>query len=131
MLQPRPSAAASQKRSLHTDEREEAMRTNWPAYVAAEMNRIVADEEAFERLVDLFKQAHGRAPASDCDAYQWAQEMDDVALTALGFEGRDRFRYNYDLCLIVEYGPRAGAGGTDCRPCQALASPALAGSAGP
>ena len=40
------------------------MRTNWPAYVAAEMNRIVADEEAFERLVDLFKQAHGRAPAT-------------------------------------------------------------------
>jgi hypothetical protein len=38
------------------------MRTNWPAYVATEMNRIVADEEAFERLVDLFKQAHGRAP---------------------------------------------------------------------
>jgi hypothetical protein len=36
------------------------MRTNWPAYVAAEKNRIVADEEAFERLVDLFKQAHGR-----------------------------------------------------------------------
>jgi hypothetical protein len=48
------------------------MRTNRPAYVAAEMNRIVADEEAFERLVDLFKQAHGRAPASDCEAYQWA-----------------------------------------------------------
>ena len=51
------------------------MRTNWPAYVAAEMNRIVDDEEAFERLVDLFKQAHGRASASDCEAYQWAQEM--------------------------------------------------------
>ena len=34
------------------------------------MNRIVADEEAFERLVDLFKQAHGRAPASDCEAYR-------------------------------------------------------------
>jgi hypothetical protein len=84
-----PSAAATQKRSFHTDESEEAMRTNWPAYVAAEMNRIVADEEAFERLVDLFKQAHGRAPASDCEAYQWAQEMDDVGLTALGF-GRPR-----------------------------------------
>jgi 6-phosphofructokinase len=83
------------------------MRTNWPAYVAAEMNRIVADEEAFERLVDLFKQTHGRAPASDCEAYQWAQEMDDVALTALGFEGRDGFQYNYDLCLMVEHGPRA------------------------
>ena len=67
------------------------MRTNWPAYVAAEMKRIVADEEAFERLVDLFKQAHGRAPASDCEAYQWAQEMNDVALTALGFEGRAGF----------------------------------------
>ena len=58
------------------------MRTNWPAYVAAEMNRIAADEEAFERLVDLFKQARGRAPASDCEAYQWAQEMmNDAALT--------------------------------------------------
>ena len=97
------------KRSLTPNESEEAMRTNWPAYVAAEMNRIVADEEAFERLVDLFKQAHGRAPASDCDAYQWAQEMDDVALTALGFEGRDGFQYNYELCLMVEYGPRAKA----------------------
>jgi 6-phosphofructokinase len=104
---PKPSAAATQKRSFHTDESEEAMRTNWPAYVAAEMNRIVADEEAFERLVDLFKQAHGRALASDCEAYQWAQEMDDAALTALGFEGRDGFQYNYDLCLMVEYGPRA------------------------
>jgi 6-phosphofructokinase len=107
VLQTRPSAAASQKRSFHTDESEEAMRTNWPAYAAAEMNRIVADEEAFERLVDLFKQARGRAPASDCEAYQWAQEMDDAALTALGFEGRDGFQYNYDLCLMVEYGPRA------------------------
>jgi 6-phosphofructokinase len=95
------------KRSLTPNESEEAMRTNWPAYVAAEMNRIVADEEAFERLVDLFKQAHGRALASDCEAYQWAQEMDDAALTALGFEGRDGFQYNYDLCLMVEYGPRA------------------------
>jgi hypothetical protein len=47
------------------------MRTNWSAYVAAEKNRIVADEDAFERLVDLFKQAHGRTPASDCEAYQW------------------------------------------------------------
>ena len=81
------------------------MRTNWPTYVAAEKNRIVADEEAFERLVDLFKQAHGRGPASDCEAYHWAKEMDDVALTALGFEGRDGFQYNYDLCLMVEYGP--------------------------
>jgi hypothetical protein len=33
--------------------------------------------------------------------------MDDVALTALGFEGRDGFQYNYDLCLMAEYGPRA------------------------
>ena len=41
-------------------------------------------------------------------AYQWAQEMmNDAALTALGFEGRDGFQYNYDLCLMVEYGPRA------------------------
>ena len=51
------------------------MRTNWPAYVVAEMNRIVADEEAFERLVGLFKQAHDRAPASDCEAYQWGAKM--------------------------------------------------------
>jgi hypothetical protein len=101
------SAAATQKRSLHIVKSEEAMRTNWPAYVAAEMNRIAADEEAFKRLVDLFKQAHGRAPASDCEAYQWAQEMDDAALTAIGFEGFAGFQYNYDLCLMVEYGPRA------------------------
>ena len=41
-------------------------------------------------------------------AYQWAQEMmNDAALTALGFEGRDGFQYNYDLCLMVEYGPGA------------------------
>jgi hypothetical protein len=46
-------------------------------------------------------------PASDCEAYQWAQEMDDVALTALGFEGRAGFQYNYDLCQMVEHGPRA------------------------
>jgi hypothetical protein len=83
------------------------MRTNWPAYVAAEMNRIVGDEEAFERLVDLFKQAHGRAPASDCEAYQWGAKMEDATLTAIGFEGRAGFQYNYDLCLMVEYGPRA------------------------
>jgi hypothetical protein len=85
------------------------MRTNWPAYVAAEANRIAADEVAFKRLVDLFKQTHGRAPASACEAYQWAHEMDDAALTALGFEGRDGFQYNYDLCLMAEYGPRATA----------------------
>jgi hypothetical protein len=83
------------------------MRTNWPAYVATEMNRIVADEEAFERLVDLFKQAFGRAPANDCEAYQWGAKMGDPVLTAMGFEGRAGFQYNYDLCLMVEYGPRA------------------------
>jgi len=81
------------------------MRTNWPAYVATEINRIVADEEAFECLVDLFKKAHGRAPASDCEAYQWGARMEDPALTAMGFEGRAGFQYNYDLCLMVEYGP--------------------------
>jgi hypothetical protein len=82
------------------------MRTNWEAYVAAEKNRIVADEEAFERLLDLFKQAHGRTPASDCEAYQWGAKMEDAALTAMGFGGRAGFQYNHDLCLIVEYGPR-------------------------
>ena len=64
------------------------MRTDWPANVAAEKNRIVADEEAFERLVDLFEQAHGRAPASDCEAYQWGAKMEDAALIAMGFGGR-------------------------------------------
>ena len=82
------------------------MRTDWEVYVAAEKNRIVADEEAFERLVDLFKQAHGQTPASDCEAYQWGAKMEDAALTAMGFGGRAGFQYNYDLCLIVEYGPR-------------------------
>jgi len=54
----KPSARGdAESVAFRTDESEEAMRTNWPAYVAAEMNRIAADEEAFERLVDLFKQA--------------------------------------------------------------------------
>jgi hypothetical protein len=82
------------------------MRTNWPAYVAAEANRIAADEEAVKRMADLFKQAHGRAPASDCEAYEWGAKMDDAALTAMGFAGRAGFQYNYDLCLMAEYGPR-------------------------
>jgi hypothetical protein len=85
------------------------MRTDWQAYVAAEMNRIVADEEAFERLASLFQQAHGRAPASDCEAYLWGAKMEDAALTAMGFEGRAGFQYNYDLCLMAEYGPRIDA----------------------
>jgi hypothetical protein len=71
------------------------------------MNRIVADEEAFERLVDLFKQTHGRAPASDCEAYKWGAKMEGAALTAMGFEGRAGFQYNCDLCLMVEFGLRA------------------------
>jgi hypothetical protein len=83
------------------------MRTDWSAYVTAEMNRIVADEEAFERLANLFQKAHGRTPASDCEAYEWAAKMKDAALTAIGFEGRAGFQYNYDLCLLAEYGPRA------------------------
>jgi hypothetical protein len=83
------------------------MRTNWPAYVATEMNRIVADEDAFEHLVELFRQAHDGEPASDCEVYQWGANMEDAALTAIGFEGRAGFQYNYDLCLMVEYGPRA------------------------
>jgi hypothetical protein len=83
------------------------MRTDWPAYVAAEMNRIVADEKAFERLAGLFRQAHGRALASDCEAYQWGAKMEDDTLAAMGFEGRAGFQYNYDLCLMAEYGPRA------------------------
>lgn len=81
------------------------MRTNWPAYVAAEKNRIVADEEAFERLVRHFMHAYGRAPASDWEAYQWGAKMEDAALTAIGFDGRSGFQYNYDLCQMVEYGP--------------------------
>jgi hypothetical protein len=81
------------------------MRTDWPAYVAAETNRIAADEEAFEHLVDLFKQAHGRMPTSACEAYQWGANMEDAALTATGFEGRAGFQYNYDLCMLAEYGP--------------------------
>jgi hypothetical protein len=32
--------------------------------------------------------------------------MEDAALTAMGFGGRAGFQYNYDLCLMVEYGPR-------------------------
>jgi hypothetical protein len=83
------------------------MRTNWPAYVAAEMNRIAADEEAFKRLIKQFKHVHGRAPASGCEAYQWGAKMEDAALTAIGFDGRTGFQYNYDLCLLVEHGPRA------------------------
>ena len=75
--------------------------------VAAELNRILADEEAFERLANLFQQVHGRALASDCEAYQWGAKMDDAALTAMGFEGRAGFQYNYDLCLMAEYGPHA------------------------
>src|SRR5260370_18324569 len=43
---PKPNAAATQKRSFHTDESEEAVRT---AYVAAEMKRIVADEDPHRR----------------------------------------------------------------------------------
>jgi hypothetical protein len=81
------------------------VRTNWPAYVAAEVNRIAADEEAFERLADLFKHAHDRAPASGCEVYKWGAKMEDAALTAMGFEGRAGFQYNYDLCLVAEYGP--------------------------
>jgi hypothetical protein len=30
-----------------------------------------------------------------------------AALTAMGFEGRAGFQYNYALCLMAEYGPRA------------------------
>jgi hypothetical protein len=85
------------------------MRTNWPAYAAAEAKRITDDEEAFKRLVDLFEQAHGRAPASDCEAYEWGEKMEDAALTTLGFASRVGFQYNYDLCLMAEYGPRATA----------------------
>jgi hypothetical protein len=85
------------------------MRTDWPAYVAAEANRIAADEEASKRLVDLFKRAHGRAPASECEAYRWAAKMENAMLIAMGFDGRAGFQYNYDLRLMVEYGPRAAA----------------------
>jgi hypothetical protein len=62
---------------------------------------------SLERLVDLFKQAHGWAPASGCEAYQWGAKMEDAALTAMGFEGRAGLQYNYDLCRMVEYGPCA------------------------
>ena len=72
-----------------------------------ERKRIVADEEAFERLADLFQQTHGRALASGCEVYKWGAKMEDAALAAMGFEGRAGFQYNYDLCLMAEYGPRA------------------------
>ena len=67
------------------------MRTDWPAYVAAEASRIAADED-LKRLVDLFKQAHGRAPTSDCEAYQWAAKMEDAMLIAMGIRWPRRLR---------------------------------------
>lgn len=73
---------------------------------AAGMERIAADEEAFEGLVDLFTQAHGRAPQGDCEAYQWGTLLHRDTLTALGFEDRAGFQYNYDLCLLIEHSPR-------------------------
>jgi hypothetical protein len=81
--------------------------TSWSAAVVAEMERIVADEEAFERLVDLFKQAHGRGPRGNCEAFKWGAQMDDVTLIALGFEDRAGFECSYDSWVMVEHGPRA------------------------
>ena len=75
--------------------------------IEAEIVRIGADEEAFERLVDLFRRAHERAPHGDCEAYQWGAQQHDDTLIALGFEDRAGFQYNYDLCLMAEHGPRA------------------------
>jgi hypothetical protein len=103
-------AGARQRRSFHTDESEEAMRTDWPAYVAAEAKRIAADEEAFKRLVDLFKQTCGWHPRVTARLTSGEQRWTMPALTTTGFEGRAGFQYNYDLCLMVEYGPRAIAG---------------------
>jgi 6-phosphofructokinase len=57
--------------------------------------------------ITRYAQWPGRAHASDCEAYQWGAKMEDAALTAIGFEGRGGFQYNYDLCLMAEYGPRA------------------------
>jgi hypothetical protein len=74
---------------------------------AAGVERIAADEDAFEGLVALFRQAHGRAPHEDCEAYQWGTLLHRDTLVALGFEGRAGFQYSYDLCLMIEHGPRA------------------------
>jgi hypothetical protein len=83
------------------------IRTSWSAAVIAEMERVIADEEAFGRLVDLFKQVHARGPRGDCEAFQWGAQMDDATLIALGFEDRAGFKCSYDSYLMVEHGPRA------------------------
>jgi hypothetical protein len=74
---------------------------------AGGMERIAADEEAFEGLVALFRWAHGRAPHENCEAYQWGTLLHHDTLIALGFEDRAGFQHNYDLCLMIEHGPRA------------------------
>jgi len=72
--------------------------------------RIAADEVAFERLTELFVNEHGRVQHRDTEIYQWGAHLHDLVLTELGFEGRAGFQHNYDLCLMVEQGPR----GKDC-----------------
>jgi hypothetical protein len=84
------------------------MKSKFSPEVAAEMDRIGADEEAFENLVAMFAWVHGRPPVRDTEAFEWGAKNTDANLRAFGFEGRQGFQDNYDLCLMVEKGPRAG-----------------------
>lgn len=89
------------------DNDEEIPVPKWSKAQKEEMERISADEEAFEGLVAMFEFVHGRRPMRDTEAFEWGAKNTDANLAAMGFEGRAGFQYNYDLCLMVEQGPRA------------------------
>jgi hypothetical protein len=79
----------------------------WCKAQLAGLERQIADEEAFAALVAMFEFVYGRPPICDTEAFEWGAKNTDANLIAMGFEDRAGFQYNFDLCLMVEHGPRA------------------------
>lgn len=62
---------------------------------------ICEEEEACERLIELFRKNLGRDPLGDSEAFLWA-DFDDATLVWLGFRDRARFNYWRDGVLALE-----------------------------
>jgi 6-phosphofructokinase len=85
----------------HMRDDDEILLPNFSPAQRAEAGPFAADEDAFDRLMTLFEYVHGHGPLSDLEAFEWGATNTDANLTALGFEGRAGFQYNYDCCMAV------------------------------
>ena len=66
--------------------------------------RIMADEEAVERLIAFFEERVGSAPRCSIQLLEFGRLFSDDTLIELGFEHRAGFERNLELIITVQHG---------------------------